>query len=169
MRRPAAAGALLALLPLLAVAACGGPPEPPSGPPDLAYGQEMCARCGMSIDDPRFAAAMRVPGGRRGQRLFVYDDLGEMFLDMAAREGTPPSETWVHDGTSGRWIEGRRARYVRGRISTPMGIGVEAYADAGAATRRAGEVDGEVLDFDALLEMARRGELEAKPNREEAR
>ncbi len=37
-----------------------------------------------------------------------------------------------------------------------MALGIEAYAGTEAAERRAGEIGGEVLDFDALMDRARR-------------
>jgi len=38
----------------LMAAACGKP-EPQSGPPEIAYGEATCSRCGMILKDPRFA------------------------------------------------------------------------------------------------------------------
>ncbi|MDP3940074.1 MAG: nitrous oxide reductase accessory protein NosL [Deltaproteobacteria bacterium] len=157
------------VLTLLFLAACGGAVEPETGPPDLAFGQRVCARCGMSVDDPRFAAALREGAEQGSSSLFVYDDVGEIFLDMAAPQGIAPSEIWVHDAESSAWIEGRSAHYVRGRIASPMALGIEAYAGAEAATRRAGEIGGEVLGFDALMDLARRGDLETNFNQEDAR
>ena len=67
MRRMVAIALMLAGL-----VARARPSEP--RPPDIAYGKDPCANCGMLINDPRFAAAYVTRNGQA--RLF--DDIGCM-------------------------------------------------------------------------------------------
>jgi hypothetical protein len=134
-------------------------PEPGTGPPGIIYGEATCARCGMILKDPRFAGALRFPEPGGGTRVVIFDDIGELFLTLVKPGAPAPSEIWVHDGVTEKWIDGRRAVYVRGEIRSPMGLGVEAHAGRDAALRRAGEVKGEAMDFGALKEAAASGRV----------
>jgi len=55
---------LLVILTLsgLLLGACGGR-QGALQPPEIYYGQDTCARCGMLISDPRFAAALLTEEG----------------------------------------------------------------------------------------------------------
>ena len=93
----------------------------------------------------RYSSTWRRPGNRA---------LG----DLGARRGV--------EGLDRGTARPLRARpYQRARWE----LGIEAYAREEAAERRAGEIGGEVLEFDALMDRARHGELEVKPNQEDAR
>lgn len=142
----------------LLLSACGKD-EPVSGPPGIAYGEAVCARCGMILSEPRFAAALRLREPDGGTSVRVFDDLGEAFLELAGPGAPAPVEVWVHDAVTEKWIEGRRAFYVRGEIRTPMGLGVEAHAVRATAQRRAWEVKGEAMDFQSLGRIAASGRL----------
>ncbi|MFQ5458425.1 MAG: nitrous oxide reductase accessory protein NosL [Myxococcota bacterium] len=159
-----AAAARLATF-VLAIA-CGavacGPDDPGTGPPDLRYGEVACARCGMSVDRPRFAAALRYQRPDGGAALAVYDDVGELFLAVGEAENLDVREVWVHDAPSDAWIAGESAFYVQGKIRSPMGLGIEAYGNRAAAEGRAVEVRGAVLDFNALLARSREGALKSR-------
>jgi nitrous oxide reductase accessory protein NosL len=144
---------ILATFGLLA-AACGKS-EPGTGPPGIVYGEATCARCGMILKDPRFAGALRLPEPGGGTHVVVFDDIGELFLTLVKPGAPAPSEIWVHDAVSEKWIDGRRAVYVHGAIQSPMGLGLEAHADRATALRRAGEVKGEAMDFESLKGLPR--------------
>ena len=108
------------------------PAEPQAGAtPLLRYGQERCAYCTMSIDDPRFASAWRTPDGAERH----FDDIGCM-VNAYRREGPPANaKYWVHDYRSEAWLDAREATYlVAPAIKTPMAYGVAAFATADAAT-----------------------------------
>lgn len=139
-----AAGAMLLAL---ASAGCGGSSEP--APPDVRWGEDVCARCTMIVSEERHAAAAAV-AAQRGHELRVYDDisclLGEPDVaGFAAR--------WVHDLDEVRWIGADTARYVASReLRTPMGSGIAAFASAGRAAAFAAKEGAPVLDWSALRE-----------------
>lgn len=125
---------LLALL----LAACSG--DPGTGPVDVKWDRDTCARCNMVLSDRGHAAQIRhVPtdGGRGEVRLF--DDFGcaVLWLDQQPWRDAPGVELWVTDYRDGRWIDARTAHYVTGRV-TPMQYGLGARA----------EPDSQALDFD---------------------
>jgi copper chaperone NosL len=148
---------------LLAVLTTGcGPREPETGPPSIRYGEDVCARCGMIVSDPRYAAALRFRDVR-GERVTIYDDVGELFLALTQPGEEEPTEVWVHDATTRAWTDGRGALYVIGDIETPMGTRVEAHASREKAERRAREVQGRVLDFKGMRALAASPSFNPKP------
>lgn len=139
----------------LAVAVtCGDAPT--GGPPEIAYGLDACARCGMVIDDPRFAAALRTVDGD----VRVYDDIGELAADVGEAR-IEPVEAWVHDFDDGGWLRAREAVLVHGGLSTPMGSGLAACRTHAAARRLAAESGGRVLTAGSLGLTI--GDLETRP------
>ncbi len=146
-RRP---GALVlgGVLLTLSAAGCGRSSAPPA-PPEVRWGEDVCARCTMIVSEERHAAAAAV-ATERGYELRAYDDisclLGEPDLaGFAAR--------WVHDLEEVRWIGADTARYVASReLRTPMGSGVAAFASAERAAAFAAKEGAEVLDWSALRE-----------------
>jgi copper chaperone NosL len=133
----------------LALAGCARP-EDPKQPPEIRYGQDLCARCGMIISDPAYAAAYRTSGGEA--RLF--DDLGEMVLHY--REQREPVATFfVHDYNTRGWVLAEQATYVQSpQLRTPMGLGVAALGSESEAQALAQRVQGRVVPFGELLERA---------------
>jgi nitrous oxide reductase accessory protein NosL len=110
---------LLALLALLALTGCFE--EKKTGPVDIKWGREVCEQCGMIIDNPRFAAEVR---GGADRKIHKFDDMGDAVLWLAKQSwaADPAAEIWVGDMDSGAWIDGRKAFYVRVKVS-PMGHG----------------------------------------------
>ncbi|MGE5490563.1 MAG: protein NosL [Actinomycetota bacterium] len=89
-----------------------------SGPVDIDWGQERDARCNMMVDNPRFAAEVRDPGGK----LWKFDDIGcaVIWLEQHGLAGaTPGLEVWVKDFETGEWLDARQVRYVHG-VKSPM-------------------------------------------------
>ncbi|MCR6628927.1 MAG: nitrous oxide reductase accessory protein NosL [Magnetospirillum sp.] len=111
-----------------ALMACGGPS---SGPEPVRWGKENCDFCGMLVDDPRFAAEIRAPEGRK---VWKFDDIGcaALFLAKQPWKDDPRAEFWTGDNADGAWIDGRAAWYVSGPKS-PM-----AYNYAASRSQRDG-------------------------------
>ena len=110
---------------------CGPKDSDPSSPPTLRYGEERCSYCTMSIDDPRFASAWRIPSGSERH----FDDIGCM-VDSYRRDG-PAAGThfWVHHYRTEEWMDASVATYVIApAIKTPMAYGVAAFASPSEAT-----------------------------------
>lgn len=120
-------------------------------PPEIRYGEDLCAQCNMIISDPRFAAgyARELAPGR--YESLAFDDIGDM-LEAAKTHADHTIVAWyVHDYTSEEWIDATSAYYVVGKaIITPMGFGIAAHNSEEAAAAQAAEVQGEVLTWEEL-------------------
>ncbi|WP_376789112.1 nitrous oxide reductase accessory protein NosL [Thermoflexus sp.] len=131
------------LLGWLVVAACARASGP--RPPDIAYGKDACAQCGMLINDPRFAAAYVTRDGQA--RLF--DDIG----CMIAYHRDHPEEVaafYVRDFEGGGWIEADHALLVHAPdVPTPMGYGLLAFAVRDRAEAFARAHGGRILDWES--------------------
>lgn len=122
---------------LLLSASCGVRAD---GPPEIVVDRTACSHCGMLISEPLYAAAYRAPGA--APRLF--DDLG--CLRDAARAERGALRVWVHDATSGEWIDGRAATFISSSaIPTPMGGGILAYREPEDAERAAVKYKARVI------------------------
>ncbi len=150
---------ILALLLILVLGGCAqGTAE--LKPPEIRYGESVCADCNMIISDARFASgyAYEVSTGR--YESVIFDDIG----DMLAHAGKHPEHKvvawYVHDFNSKEWIDATKASFVHSAgLQTPMASGLAAHAKADAAAQQAKEVSGEVLDWTTLTTRFRAGEL----------
>jgi len=106
-------------------AGCSGGPE--TGPGEVHWDRDTCARCVMAVSDHHYAAQVR--GGPAGDktRLYFFDDLGcaVIWLDQQDWKGDPRTEMWVTDWRDGQWINAFDAWYVDGK-TTPMDYGLGA-------------------------------------------
>lgn len=139
------------------VAAAGGiaagiaalPGEEASAFPEIVYGEERCAFCGMQIDDPRFAAAWRTAQGTERH----FDDIGCMVATY--RRDRPDGDTrfFVHDYRNEAWLDGTVASYlVSPEIKTPMSWAVLAVPDEDAARALPVYASGTIHAWNSLLE-----------------
>jgi copper chaperone NosL len=98
-------------------------------PPEILYGQDVCDECNMIISESRYAASYVTTTGdvRR------FDGIGDMLLyDQKHHEQV--HVYWVHDFDSETWLLADQATFVQNpALSTPMGWGLIAFADAAAA------------------------------------
>ncbi len=144
---------LLVLIVLLG--ACGSAAA--DEPPEISYGRDECDECHMIIDDPRSAAAYRLPDGTAVK----FDDIGGLLIHGHEAGELADAKVWVHDYETEEWIEGVSAWYVHSsEVSTPMAFGIAALSDEQQATDFAAEVGGEVMRWDDLVEMASEGVIE---------
>ncbi|TNF99025.1 MAG: protein NosL [Gammaproteobacteria bacterium] len=102
-----------------------------TGPGEVRWDQETCARCSMAVSDRMFTAQVR--GGEAGgvTKLYKFDDIGcaVIWLDLQQWKDDPRTEIWVTDYRNGQWINAEKAWYVTGR-NTPMGYGLGAQPSA---------------------------------------
>ena len=125
-------------------------------PPVIVYGQDVCDRCGMIIEESRFAAAYVTPQGdvRR------FDDIGDM-VNHYQETGEEAAVFWVHDYSTEEWLKASEAYFVVSEdLLTPMGSGILAAADQNTANSLAADWSGETLTFNALLARAQAGLVE---------
>lgn len=141
---------LTGLLVLLSIAGCA-PGQTEATPPEIIYGETVCAKCNMIISDERFAAgyAYEVAAGR--YESLAFDDVGDM-LEYAAEHPEHAIKTWyVHDYADRSWLDAATATYVVSQdVQSPMGSGIAAFADAAAANELAQRVNGQVYDWPGL-------------------
>ena len=137
---------LSCLLLFLGASACTSQPAEPQ-PPEIDYGQEMCAQCGMIIDEPRFAAATLLTNGEYRK----FDDVGEMLVYHMEHPEEQVSLWFVHDYNSEGWVRGETAYYVKSTsLHTPMGTQIVAFADEGDARDFAAQMEGQVYTLDEI-------------------
>jgi copper chaperone NosL len=115
-------------------------------PPEIVYGEDVCERCSMIINEARYAAAYMTEDGEAHR----FDDIGGM---LARNEEVAEDVVvfWVHDFDSEEWLKADQAHYVKGDHITPMGFGIIAFADHERAEAWAAEEGGMVMTFDQLL------------------
>jgi copper chaperone NosL len=138
---------LLAALLILALSACGGTQDNET-PPDIRYGEDVCDRCLMIINEARYAAAYVTPKGdvRR------FDDIGGMvaYLNEAGEE---TAILWVHDYETEAWLKADEAVYVESASqATPMGFGIIAFAEQSRAEAWSAEQGGGLRSYSEVFE-----------------
>lgn len=146
---------ILLILLIFLLAACGGAQIDPNVPPEIVYGEDVCARCGMIISDDRFAAALVVEKSANDYEQLLFDDAGEMFAFVTEHNNQSKIVSWfVHDYSSRDWLDATAAWFVvADSLHTPMGFGIAAFAQELEAQRLAQEWGGEVLSFAQAAEQ----------------
>lgn len=116
-------------------------------PPQIRYGRDRCAQCGMIISEARFAAAYLTREGTWRS----FDDIGDMLaFSKAHREDV--AVFWVHDYEGEAWLKADSAFLVKSsELHTPMGHGIVALGDRERAEQLARQVHGSVFTFTELL------------------
>lgn len=130
----------------LLVTACAAPAFRP-----IAYGDEACAHCHMTITDGRFGAEL---ASRKG-RTWTFDD-PTCLAAFLAEGGIPADQVaarWVNDFLHPeRHLDAEQATYLRtDRIATPMGGGVIALTPGAEADSLRRVLGGEVLTWGDLM------------------
>lgn len=126
---------------------CGS--QPVDAPPEVRYGESVCAECNMILSDERFATATVIEGAR-GPEPRLFDD----FNCQANHERTltePVLARWVHDYETNAWLAAESAFYLKSPgLNTPMASGIAAFTMKDGAERVREEVGGEVSAFAEL-------------------
>ena len=150
--------ALFVLAAVALLAACTGGPAAPA-PAEIRYGETQCANCGMIINEPKFASSLAYEESAGRYKSLAFDDIGDMLAHMQKHPEIMPVGYWVHDYGTEEWIDATTAYYVESdQIRSPMGHGLAALADQGAAEKLAAEVGGQVFDWDKIrIEFALAG------------
>lgn len=114
----------------LALIAAGCDRQTALVPPEIHYGAETCADCGMIVGDPHYAAALAwrtVPGG--SVQTADFDDIGCLLNWRRQHANVEILAAWVKDVRTAGWLEAASALYVQSQhLNTPMGSGVVAGA-----------------------------------------
>lgn len=142
------------IIPLvLLVAGCS--PVADTGPGEIRWDRETCARCNMAIGDRHFAAQVRGAPAAENTRLYKFDDFGcaVVWLQKQPWQDDSRTEIWVADVRNGQWLDARKAVYITDRLS-PMNYGL------GAVAAEDRDAFANVLDFPAARTYILRGEDE---------
>lgn len=128
-----------------ALVACARPTPRP-----IAYGDEACRHCHMTIADPRFTAELVTATGK----VYVFDDVG--CLTAFVREGTvPPNQVrglWVYDYLEpDSLLDARQAIYLRvDSLATPMASHLVALRAGPPADSVRSRLGGTLLAWEQL-------------------
>ncbi len=108
----------LATSSLAALVGCTDPEA--SGPPELVLGEDVCADCGMSIIESKFAAAVLVEvDGRREHA--VFDDVGCLIYWQEHHADARILERWSRTKDRDGWVTMDAGHFVVGStVQTPM-------------------------------------------------
>lgn len=106
--------------------------EPDTGPGQVRWDKDTCARCLMSVSDRNYSAQVRGGPENSRTRLYYFDDFGcaVLWLELQPWHAEKRTEIWVTDETTGEWIDARTSYFTPGRI-TPMDYGLGAGLVAG--------------------------------------
>lgn len=103
----------------------------------------------MSIDDKYFTAAFIDERGLPQK----FDDIGCMKM-YEEENRLSPAHAWVHDHSSGAWLEVNKAFFVISRSQmTPMGYGVAAFSDPLAAKKFLLENQGQIISWEEMAKV----------------
>lgn len=124
----------IAICAALLLAACSG--DPGSGPVEVKWDRDACARCNMVLSDRQHSAQVRyTPAEGSRSQVHKFDDLGcaVLWLDQQPWHAAPGVEIWVTAHDSGQWIDARSAHYAPGK-QTSMQYGLGAQTEPGTGT-----------------------------------
>jgi copper chaperone NosL len=120
------------------------------GPPEINYGRDICIECGMIVDDPRLAAAFHLDDGTEK----VFDDLGGLIVNGRESGELSEADVWVSDFDNEVLIEANSAYFVPTLgVVSPMGHGILAFSDLSRAEATATDLGGEVIRWDAVVDL----------------
>jgi copper chaperone NosL len=112
-------------------------------PPEIRYGEDQCAECGMIISDARFASGLLYEVSAARYESLLFDDIGNMMVYAEQHPEQKIVAWYVHDYASEEWLDATQAFFVSSpEIHTPMGHGIAAYATRTAAHAMADELHG---------------------------
>lgn len=144
---------LLSLMSVVLSACSQGEAMP--NPPEIRYGEDLCAECNMIISEPRYAAgyAYEISAGRYESRAF--DDIGDLLAYHAKHPEQKVVAWYVHDYATEAWLDATIAYYVVSDQShSPMGHGITAHATRAAANQFGQERAALVLAWHELQAQA---------------
>ena len=114
--------------------------------PRIAEGSDVCDECGMIINEARFAVAET----RTGEQSLKFDSIG-CSVHYYKKHSTT-GVLWVRDYEKEKWIQTGAAFFVFApTFVTPMGYGLVAFEDEGAANQFAQSNQGEISKWGGYL------------------
>jgi copper chaperone NosL len=121
-----------------------------AGPPEIRYGDSICAHCGMIISDERFATATVVEG-ERGDTPMIFDDFSCQLDYESGHPDLAIVTRWSHDHASSQWIPTADLWFVSAEgLITPMASHTAAFSTESNAKAFAEPINGQVMTFEEL-------------------
>ncbi len=137
--------------------------ETAHGPEAIHYGRDTCARCRMHISQKGLGGELRDAKGR----LTKYDDLGCLLIAMSKAHRAFPG-AWAEDYAGGGFVDLTSAHFVlTDGHRTPMGYGVVAFTEEGAAAAYAASTGGRAVRLEEVLKDTARFQQGTLANAEE--
>jgi copper chaperone NosL len=96
--------------------------RPPASVRPILWDREVCAQCGMTISDPRFACQLQTSAGD----VYDFDDPG-CLLTFLHRHRPRVRAIYFHALDGGAWLKYPEVAFLPGQL-TPMGYGLGAVA-----------------------------------------
>lgn len=151
MRLPATSILTFALVASTTLTACARDVAPRA----VVEGEDACAQCHMGVADLRFAAQARTATGK----VLLFDSIECLADYVAANPGTAFAALHVTDYRApGTWIPAADARFVAdGRITSPMGRSLAAFAADATPDALAQEYAGRVVSWDEVRALVASG------------
>jgi len=145
-----ALAALLLPAAVLLVAGCA-----PSSPVPIAYGEDTCALCVMTVSDDRYGTELITRKGRA----HMFDSVECMANFYLTQERSEVASMWVTDFRNpGRLIPLAEAVFLRSPdLRSPMGMNLTAFWTGEDPQALLASYGGEILDWEGVLEVVRRG------------
>jgi len=133
---------------LLSIAGCGA--QDNDGPPEIRYGDSVCAHCGMIISDERFATSTIVESDR-GDLPIIFDDFNCQVNYESAHPQLKVVARWSHDHDTSEWKPSEELWFIRSdKLNTPMASHVAAFTSEADARAFAEPIDAQVMPFPTL-------------------
>ena len=133
-------GPLLAML--LIVNGCRSNAQDPS----IQMGMAVCATCGMTINDARFAALVQ-----EGETVRTYDSIECLLKDRRALGKATAQGVWMMDFDTHTLYPSSTVTIVKGDFPSPMGGGYAAFTDLARARAEAESHNGRLGTLDQAL------------------
>jgi copper chaperone NosL len=122
----------------------------------IAYGEDVCAHCHMTVSDQRFGAEIVTDK----LRVLVYDSVECLAAALRKRTGNDTKVLVADVLTPGSLIELSAAVIVRSKkISSPMGGSLAAFRNREAADQFISSHGGEVIQVESLMKESRPQEM----------
>lgn len=133
----------IALLIMLNIVACQSGPEP------IAYGEDNCANCMMTISDPKYGAELVSDRGK----IFKFDSI-ECLADYSTKVDVKTIKSmWVTDfSEKGSFLNANDAKYLKSEnLRSPMGLYLSAHKNREKLNSVKTEFGGDELGWNELV------------------
>lgn len=133
----------MALLIMFNIVACQSGPEP------IAYGEDNCANCMMTISDPKYGAELVSDKGK----VFKFDSI-ECLADYSTKVDVKTIKSmWVTDfSEKGNFLNAKDARFLRSEnLRSPMGLYLSAHKNHENLNSVKAEFGGDALNWNELV------------------